>query len=152
MSNSQSYTRRHTTRIENVVSTDGELLSTTEVGVNLLVKGTDEFTMLFRDNLASLLQLSGGDVKVYLWCAVRCDLNENQITLSRHKREEISTHTNMSIGSIDNSLSKLCKRGVMKKRATNEYMLTPLVSWKGNISEKTSKLKLYVDYTIQDPS
>lgn len=150
MEDQLSYTRRHSTQITHVVSPEGELLDTQEVGVDLLIKGTEEFAFLFRDHLGALLKLDGSTVKVFLWCATNCQLNSNEIALNKHLKGKIAEESDMNLRSVDNALTKLVKKGLLHRIATGHYALTPMVSWKGKFTERTKNVKLFVNYSI-DP-
>lgn len=146
----QSYTKRHSTLITNTINEDGELLETAEVGVDILVKGTANYYTTFMDHFGSVMKLDGLEVKIFFWCAGNCQLNTNEIALNKHLKQRIADEAQVSIRSVDNSLSKLCKKGFMHRIAMGHYMINPMVSFKGNVSEKTKKVRFYINYTIEN--
>lgn len=145
-----SYTRRHVTRIQDVVSEDGELLDRQEIGVDILIKGQTDFYFTFAKHFGTILQLDGNEIKVVLWCAMNANLNTNEIVLNRTIKARMAATAGISIRSIDNALTRLCKRNLIHRIGTGVYHINPEATWRGKISAKDKNVRLFVNYTIED--
>ena len=146
-----SHTRRLSTLITNIINEDGELLDTQEVGIDILVKGQEEFFFLFAKHLGTLLLLDGNEIKTLLWCSMHAHLGTNEIVLNKAIKQRLADAAGISLRSVDNSLTKLCKKKLLHRVETGVYLVNPDATWKGKINEKAKTVKLFVNYTIEKP-
>lgn len=104
----------------------------------------EEFIMVFFSSYPELFKLKGLQLKILMCCWKHSTYNkENDITgnivhnnasFKQHCREE---GLQLSDASIDNSISALCKAGLLLKKCRGEYLLNPQYFFKGGLSERT---------------
>ena len=144
-----SYTRRLSTRITDTVNQYGELVDREEAGIDILVKGDEEFFFVYANHLDKLLQLKGNEMKVLLWCSMHTALNTNEIVLNKVIKGRLATAAGINLRSIDNSLNKLLKENMLRRTGTGVYLVNPAVTWKGKVSGKTNVVKRFVSHAIK---
>ncbi|SMB92012.1 hypothetical protein SAMN00120144_2511 [Hymenobacter roseosalivarius DSM 11622] len=146
-----SHTRRLSTLITNTINENGELLDQQEVGVDILVKGSEDFFFVFAKHLGTVLQLGGNEIKVLLWCSMNAHLNTNEIVLNKAIKERIARDADISPRSVDNSLTKLCRKEMLKRVDSGVYLVNPDAAWKGKINLKAKRARLFVNYVMEEP-
>ena len=76
--------------------------------------------------------------------------NTNEVILIKSKKEEIAKKTGLSYNSVHNTISRLCKKGILLRRAQSLYILNPKFAFKGEEVQRAKKLKLVLEYQLQD--
>lgn len=130
----------------------GELLTQSTLTKEVLVKDKEQFFTAFSRLVMSFSELDFSEAKTLVWCALNTELNTNQITVVKHKKELIAQQMNMDYGTVGNSLGKLVKKGYMTRVAQSVYMIDPDLTWKGLLNERSKQVSVFLNYTIQNPS
>lgn len=116
----------------------------------------NEFAMLYLKDLSQLLDISTkGEYKVLLAIVERANYNENSIRIGKDIKEEIAIETGLSFPTVDKSVTKLYKMGILlrKKHAGKEvrgaYLINPKYFFKGEELERAKLFKLILEYEIK---
>lgn len=133
------------------VNGDGEQVNETPIEMNVWVSDGKAFSISFELHAAAILGLDGVQVKMLMWMSWNCTLNTNEIVLNKVIKERMRAAINCSMKSIDNALTKLVKRDMVARIGMGVYVLNPEMYWRGDITKRTDKIKLYITYNIEKP-
>lgn len=150
------------------ISEDGELLGTESVSVDILVKDSEEFSFVFKKALQGSLNINGAALKVLLWAGSEAALNTNEVSITAEHKQRISDHTavyratangrilvkpGLAVGTIDNAVTDLLKRGLLtrigKGQKSTLYKVSESFSWRGNMKTRAREMKLNI--TVRMP-
>lgn len=116
----------------------------------------EEFIMVFFSSYPELFKLKGLQLKILMCCWKHSTYNKendtagnivhNNASFKQHCREE---GLQLSDASIDNSISALCKAGLLLKKCRGEYLLNPHYFFKGGLSERT---KIAMQFIVDSKS
>lgn len=70
---------------------------------------------------------------------------DNMILIPTYVKEKISKDLNMNIGTVSNSLSKLTKKGILRREGKGAYRLNPFFFGKGKWSD-IKKIRMEWEY------
>lgn len=149
----RSYMQQRSLRIVEVVSEDGDVLEHQEKQSSILVKGTERFYTTFDTCMASLYQLEGNEIKVFLWCAHHAELGTNELVFTRTIKERCAAATGVHIANVDKALSRFCREDLMKRVGRGVYWINPDATWRGDLKQRAIQLKLYLstDGALREP-
>lgn len=137
--------------IERTIDVDtGLIVAENLLTKDILVKDNEEWFFAYTKLVRVLLGLDGNEVKVLLWCALHTNLGTNEVALPRYIKERMSTEINLTLGSIDNALSRLVKKGHLHRLGRGVYHIDPDTTWRGDIKARSSNIKVFLNYTIQN--
>ena len=154
-----STNKRVSTKTTNIVDQHtGEVLHTDQVHVDILVKDEKEFFFVFSQHMSQIMNMEGALVKVLLWCSSNMQLNQNTVVLTKTQKEAIQRMTNpnddkslsggLSLGSINNAVSALVKRGIFIKQGRSTYQIHPEFVWKGNMVNRNKLIQVVHTYKL----
>ena len=113
----------------------------------------DEFIQVFFSSYPELFKLKGLQLKVLMCCWKHSTYNKendttgnivhNNASFKQHCREE---GLELSDASIDNTISSLCKTGLLRKKCRGEYLLNPEYFFKGSLSQRT---KIQMQFIVE---
>jgi len=111
----------------------------------------DQFVMFFFKDIQGLIDLSSkAEFKVLLSICEMVGYNTNEVILIKSKKEDITKQTGLSYNSVHNTISRLCKKGILLRRAQALYILNPKFAFKGEEIQRAKKLKLILEYQLKD--
>ena len=111
----------------------------------------DQFVMFFFKDIQGLIDLSSrAEFKVLLAICEMVGYNTNEVILIKSKKEEMAKKTGLSYSSVHNTISRLCKKKVLLRRAQSLYILNPKFAFKGEEIQRAKKLKLVLEYQLED--
>lgn len=111
----------------------------------------EEFIMVFFSSYPQLFKLKGLQLKILMCCWKHSTYNKendttgnivhNNASFKQHCREE---GLDIADASIDNTISSLCKTGLLVKKCRGEYLLNPDYFFKGSLSQRTKVLMQFI--------
>ena len=126
------------------------MLAENPITRDILVKDSEAWFTAFGKLVRALLNLDGNEVKVLLWCAINSTLGTNEVVLARYIKERMSVEINLSMGSIDNALSRLVKKQHLHRLGRGVYHLDPDTTWRGDLKARAKNIQVFLNYTIQN--
>ena len=73
---------------------------------------------------------------------------DNMILIPTYVKEKLAQELNMNIGTVSNSLSKLTKKGILKREGKGAYRLNPFFFGKGKWTE-IKKIRAEWEYGVE---
>lgn len=133
------------TYVKETISADGEIITSEKQ----FWKKSDEpqFIKLYCDDVGLLNKISPFESKVLLAMAMNADYN-NEVHTSKSHRDLMAEYLNSSENSIQVTIYKLEKKGLIVKRCTGLYMLDPTWFTKQNWSKTKDLKKEFIKLTI----
>ena len=132
---------------QNVDFETGEIRSSEKV---LLLPKEPAYVKLYIDDIAKLYSLPKGSSDLMLML-VRKMGYDGLISITAGYKEVMSRELGMKTQSINNSIQKLIKEGILKRVARGEYMMDPSLFAKGEWSDirrlRDKYLEVNVTYT-----
>lgn len=116
--------------------------------VHKIQTSTEEYAMVFLENLSKLYELKGMEFKVLLCCWMEsCYSGKGVIagnlvyndTLFKNKCREKGLKTTNAV--FDNAFSILHRKGYLLKISKGLYMVNPLYAFKGTLSDRSKLLE-----------
>lgn len=111
----------------------------------------EEFIVVFFSSYPELFRLKGQQLKVLMCCWKHSTYNKDNDTTGNivHNNASFKAHCkedglDLSDASIDNSISALCKAGLLQKKCRGEYRLNPNYFFKGALSQRSKILMQFV--------
>jgi len=111
---------------------------------SILVNNEKEFLQLYFSLNGLLDKLSSAESRLLLYLSFKCD-GENKIALPKYIKEELATESGLHIQTINNSLTKLTKKGFLIRIATGLYRINPRYVWKRSLNERDKMLKYVLE-------
>lgn len=148
---SRMATKKITTQVVHTVDEDGVLQNTSFLEKEVFVKDSEEFCILYGKQMAPLLGLDSNEIKVLIWCSIKCALNTNEIVLNKAIKERMMETTKLKKSSVNNALCKLVKKNMLIRPATGVYIVNPETTWRGKINLRDKQIATYTRYTIENP-
>lgn len=111
----------------------------------------DQFVMFFFKDIQGLIDLSSrSEFKVLFAVCEMVGYNTNEVILIKSKKEEIAEKTGLTYNSVHNTISRLCKKKVLLRQAQALYILNPKFAFKGEEVHRAKRLKLVLEYQLDD--
>jgi len=132
-------------------SSSGEVLAQKVITRDVLVKDGEVWFIAYAKLVQAMLDLNGNEVKVLLWCALASTVNTNEVVLARHIKARMSVEIGLSIGSIDNALSRLVTKEFMRRTGRGVYHIDPDATWRGDLKSRAKNIQVFVNYKIEQP-
>ncbi len=111
----------------------------------------DQFVMFFFKDIQGLIDLSSrAEFKVLFSICEMVGYNTNEVILIKSKKEIIAKQTGLSYNSVHNTISRLCKKGILLRQAQALYILNPKFAFKGEEIQRAKKLKLILEYQLKE--
>ena len=129
----------------------GEVLSEKALTRDILVKDSEEWFICYRNLMKAVLNLNSNEVRVLLWCAINTTVNTNEIVLARYIKDRMSAEIKIGIPSIDNALSSLVKKELMRRLARGVFHIDPANTWKGDLKTRARNITVYLNYKVEQP-
>lgn len=130
-------------------SETGEIVQTERTELLPVLK-TPDFVMCFTADITYLQNINGGAAKILFGLLTLVDRN-NEITLNKARKDEISHKIGIKPSSFGPLLSQLVKAEVVIKRenAQGIYILNPNFFGKGRFRD-IKKLRMLIEYDFQE--
>ena len=97
-----------------------------------LVKDNKRFFTMHEAIINLLPLLDGSELKVFIWCGMQANLNDNKLPLVREYRQQMAKETGVGERTVDNAIGSLTKKGIFLRTGTSSYHINPHLLWKGN--------------------
>jgi DNA-binding Lrp family transcriptional regulator len=139
-------------KIESVVNElTGELLSLTTETTDINTIPTEpNYLKLYIDDLGLLKKLSGNEMSVLLEIAATADYS-GEVHLVLVTKERIAQAVGVKLQTINNTVVKLDKKGILKRKGTAVYMLNPDLFAKGKWRDIREQRKAFQSITTYTP-
>jgi len=133
--------------INTVITEDGEILQTT----SKIVRKTksDDFMQVYLNDMSGLMRIRNKSelrILVKLWEIAKFDTN--QVILVKAVKSEIAKSLKLAYKTVDNTISKLHKDGILLRKDTSMYFLNPKYFFKGYQENRPRVLKMILEYQI----
>lgn len=124
-------------------------------GDKIIVKkvSADKFIRVYLEDIAGLIRLSDGEIKMLQAIWEISEYNTNRVNLSSGVKKDIeekmlANGKAIKIKSMNNIISRLSKRGILipVPDRTAVYILNPKYFWKGEEIERGNTFKLTLQY------
>lgn len=123
-----------------VLTEDGEIKTTFEKHFVSEVK-TDNFFMMFFENMAPFLKLKhASDIKLIACMSAKATFDKGDIHLTPKIRKELCAETGISYTNINKNLNRLKEVGLIIGEKS-DYTINPSIFWKGTQKSRTEILK-----------
>ena len=151
LSTGTSRTRKVLSHKNTKVNEEGEVLEEQAIFIEKLVKGQQDWFTMFAAHLGRVLHLDGNEIKVLLWCAMNAHLNKAEIALNKHTKQCAANECGIHFRSIENAITKLCKKKMLVRLCQGQYMIDPDTTWRGSVNKRSEAISVYVKYTLDSP-
>lgn len=128
-------------------------------GDKIIVKkvSADKFIRVYLEDIAGLIRLSDGEIKMLQAIWEISEYNTNKVVLSSAVKKDIEEKMlalgkAIKIRSMNNIISKLSKRGILipVPDRTAMFILNPKYFWKGEELERGNVFKLTLQYETSE--
>lgn len=131
-----------------VDSRDGEILRS-EIIIRKRVSA-DKFLQVYLDDFGFLMGIEGeGEHRIILWCAKNMNYETNEVVIVGEHKKRIASECDLSLHTINNSLTSLVRKSVLIRKATSIYLLNPKYFFRGRIEDRAALIRT-VEYYIQE--
>jgi len=100
------------------------------------------FVKVYFEDIGRLFNLQGGHKNILIALSMRMNY-EGEIVLSKVSRERIAEEVGCSKKSISNALDECLKAGILKRIATNHFLVDPNLIAKGKWAEIRQRQKTW---------
>jgi hypothetical protein len=128
-----------------------EVLAQKVITRDVLVKDGEEWLSAYARLVRGMFNLDGNEVKVLLWAALAATVNTNEIVLTRTIKERMSVEIGLSVGSIENALSRLVSKKFLHRIGRAVYHLDPESTWRGDLKSRAKNIQVFLNYKIEKP-
>jgi len=144
--------KTHPVSTETFVDTNsGEVVGQKVITREVLVKDNEIWLIVYGKLISALLDLSGNEVKVLLWCSLETKVNTNEVVLARPIKERMSGEIGLSIGSIDNALGQLVAKGMLRRIGRGVYHIDPDATWRGDLKSRAKNIQIFINCKVENP-
>lgn len=143
----------HIEKTESVVNDlTGELLSLTTEITDINTAPTEpNYLKLYIDDLGLLNKLSGGETRALIHIAAIANY-DGEVVLPLVIKKRIAENSGIKVQSISDILTKLIKKGILKRIDKTLYLLNPDLFAKGKWREIREQRKAFQSITTYLPS
>lgn len=118
---------------------------------NIVTANKDSFALIYSSVMGAMKGLNGNDIFVLTYCSLRAEYSTNRISITKPICEDITKEFDIPYQSIRNSVSKLAKKGILSPLGSATYMVNPDYYWRGNSSDRITKMREFVLRITIDP-
>jgi predicted transcriptional regulator len=134
---------------KSAIDSDG-VSYTAQKKVNIVQDDSEKFFMTYAHIVGVIEGFSSiTDVKVFYWVMDNMRFNQTIIVLSKFFKEQIESTMNLSMSSIEKSISNLCKCGILVRDMKNiraaVYHVNPTYAYYGDSKERKRNLKFVLE-------
>lgn len=126
----------------------GEVVETKWVTKEVASK--EQFVILYIKHIALMNKLPYSEMKFLLCCSGVIEWNTNDLVLGPKVVEELCKCSGLQMTTIRNAVSSLTKKGFMKKKQSNWYILNPEIFFYGQDIERTKMFELTYQWKIKE--
>lgn len=141
---------RQQTEVTGYDKETGEITSQRKTTVSK-VPNQPEFIKLYLRDILYLSDLQTNQSGLLLQLLMRMNYT-NEIVLNSHVKKEIAKQLDISVGTIDNNLSKFVDGKILERIGRGVYTANPFLFGKGDWADifhnRESKISLSIDYDI----
>lgn len=119
----------------------GEIIESESVTVEIPIKGTEEFFVIFGGAIKAVFQLSGAAKDVFIWSGLHVGINTTSISLSKREKDQIAADTGLNPRTVDNAIQELTRKKVFIREGRGSYAINPKYAWKGKMNERAKAMK-----------
>lgn len=125
----------------------GELLdqSTDVKHTKILVTSEEQFAFVYSDIISAMEGLSTPTKALLTYISLKANINTNEITLVKHKIEELSAEAGIAVSTIKKSITDLVKKSILIKQGSGVYLINPKYYWRGTINNRKKSLKYVLE-------
>jgi hypothetical protein len=134
----------------------GELITTTQSKTFSVKINQDEFFMTYFEQLAGFFELtSAKEILLMVKLCGIAEFNTGRVFLTAERRKELMEQLSMSKNYISVCLKSLADKKLIKG-TRNDYVINPIVFWKGNNKTRNEmikakgKLQINIEFTPND--
>lgn len=125
----------------------GEVIQTKNVQTRRV--RAERFMQVYIKDISSLYSLNETHLKVLMELWSLSKFNTNEVFLSKTRKDDIAKRIKKSLSGVNNSISQLCKRGLLLRRARQEYILNPKIFFKGEQIKRGKVIEVFTSYKIK---
>ena len=103
------------------------------------------YSKFFITTIGILGMLSKREILLYIYFSIKCDLSTNELRLNRSEKDKAARAVGISPNSINNCLSKFCKKGLMLNLGGGTFFLNPNYSNRSKPAHLESLKRRYLD-------
>ena len=107
----------------------------------ILVSSEEQFAVIYSDIITAMEGLSTPTKTLFTYI----NINTNEITLVKHKIEQLSKEADIAVSTIKKSITDLVKKGILIKRGSGVYLINPKYYWRGTINNRKKSLKYILE-------
>lgn len=140
---------------ERTIDTDtGEVID--EKSLQYLAENEKEFYITYCKVLGLFKDMKLGEIKTLAWLVSNSHFNNNMVVVTSGVKKKISNEMDISIGSVNNSLTPLVKKGILYRDADSSerrdgvYYINPEYYWKGDLKERKKALRIVLGVKKED--
>lgn len=108
----------------------------------------DHFVKLYLDDLKLLKKLTNADHRVLHNLSILLEYNTNQFFLNKERRQEMADLCSLSINTLNQSISRLCKKNLLIKVSSFTYQMNPKIFFNGDELQRAKVMELTIQYVI----
>ena len=128
------------TPVEIVNQQTGEVKEVSQFIVPVGDKDSD-FCKVYNRYISKISDLSRSERKVFDWCIANMDYENKVLILNLRK---LALELRLAYGTVRNAISKLIKKGFLKKLENGLYLVNPAIACKTSVSKKDGILIQFV--------
>ena len=126
--------------VEVVNRETGEVYTVSQFIVPVGDKDSD-FCKVYNRYISKISDLSRSERKVFDWCIANMDYENKVLILNLRK---LALELRLAYGTVRNAISKLIKKGFLKKLENGLYLVNPAIACKTSVSKKDGILIQFV--------
>ena len=124
----------------------GELIPTKWIKKE--VKNRDMFIRTYIQDLGILGKCSGAEQSTILCSLKYLEYNTNVLYINALRRKEICECSNITINTLNSSISRLVKKNILLKKSSGTYLLNPQLFFFGTDLEREKIFSLSIKYVV----
>jgi hypothetical protein len=86
------------------------------------------YSKFFEDSVQALDTLSKRELLLFIYFSTKVDMQSNELRLNRNEKDRAALAVNIKPISVNNFLSKFCKKDLMLNLRGGTYLLNPNIS------------------------
>jgi hypothetical protein len=111
----------------------------------IVVDSREQFALYYSSIIGALKDLNGLDVKLLMYCTMNSSYNTNMISLTNPFLKDAARTYGSTVGSIRNSITRLCNKNILIKEGSGAYRINPRYFWRGTTAERKRTMKYVLE-------
>jgi hypothetical protein len=137
-------------RSQDTVVVDGDGVEVRKTVTSTVLKGTDVFYRTYVKHVALINKLPPSEFKFLHSLAAMVDWDTNEIAFTGVNNKKICEIADMTDATRRSCLSRLCKKGFLRKVSYLCYQLNPNIFFKGTDVERAKVLSVEYKWTVME--